>query len=137
MLLAAFSRWRVERCFEDQKGEVGLDHYEGRRNRRLKRRLVLSMVSYLFLTRMRQDGGGGNPELTECQAPTVLAALIPSGWLGQRVSARLVERTATLIERTQQRNATARRRHTKRTRRRPRALGIKLTELKRCQWGRT
>lgn len=58
MLLAAFSRWRMERCFEDQKGEVGLDHYEGRRNRRLKRRLVLSMVSYLFLTRMRQDGGG-------------------------------------------------------------------------------
>jgi len=31
LLRVAFSRWRIERCFEDQKGEVGLDHYEGRR----------------------------------------------------------------------------------------------------------
>jgi len=61
LLLAAFSRWRVERCFEDQKGEVGLDHYEGRRYVGLKRHLVLSMVSYLFLTRMRQEFGGEKP----------------------------------------------------------------------------
>jgi SRSO17 transposase len=25
MLKVAFSRWRVERCFEDDKGEIGLD----------------------------------------------------------------------------------------------------------------
>jgi SRSO17 transposase len=31
LLLVAFSRWRVERCFEDQKSEIGLDQYEGRR----------------------------------------------------------------------------------------------------------
>jgi SRSO17 transposase len=58
LLLVAFSRWRVERCFEDQKGEVGLDHYEGRRYVGLKRHLILSAVSYLFLTRMRQEFGG-------------------------------------------------------------------------------
>ena len=61
MLLVAFSRWRVERCFEDQKSEVGLDHYEGRRYRGLKRHLVLSCVSYLFLSRVRQEFGGGKP----------------------------------------------------------------------------
>lgn len=55
MLLVAFSRWRVERCFEDQKGEVGLDHYEGRRYLGLKRHLALSAVSYLFLARTRQE----------------------------------------------------------------------------------
>ncbi len=55
LLLVAFSRWRVERCFEDQKGEVGLDHYEGRRYVGLKRHLVLSAVSYLFLAQMRQE----------------------------------------------------------------------------------
>ena len=49
ILLAAFSRWRVERCFEDGKGEVGLDHYEGRRYPGLKRHLILSAISYLFL----------------------------------------------------------------------------------------
>ena len=58
LLLVAFSRWRVERCFEDQKGEIGLDQYEGRRYRGLKRHLILSCVSYLFLSRMRQEFGG-------------------------------------------------------------------------------
>jgi SRSO17 transposase len=61
MLLVAFSRWRVERCFEDQKGEIGLDQYEGRRYRGLKRHLILSCVSYLFLSRMRQEFGGEKP----------------------------------------------------------------------------
>jgi hypothetical protein len=61
LLLVAFSRWRVERCFEDQKGEIGLDQYEGRRYRGLKRHLVLSMVSYLFLSRVRQEFGGEKP----------------------------------------------------------------------------
>ena len=61
MPLVAFSRRRVERCFEDQKGEIGLDQYEGRRYRGLKRHLVLSCVSYLFLSRVRQEFGGGKP----------------------------------------------------------------------------
>jgi SRSO17 transposase len=61
MLLAAFSRWRVERCFEDHKGEVGMDHYEGRRYLGLKRHLILSAVSYLFLARVRQECGGEKP----------------------------------------------------------------------------
>ena len=54
ILLAAFSRWRVERCFEDGKGEVGLDHYEGRRYPGLKRHLILSAISYLFLATTNQ-----------------------------------------------------------------------------------
>jgi SRSO17 transposase len=58
LLLVAFSRWRVERCFEDQKSEIGLDQYEGRRYQGLKRHLILSGVSYLFLSRMRQEFGG-------------------------------------------------------------------------------
>jgi SRSO17 transposase len=55
LLLVAFSRWRVERCFEDEKGEIGLDHYEGRRYQGLKRHLILSAVSHLFLARVHQD----------------------------------------------------------------------------------
>jgi SRSO17 transposase len=45
LLLVAFSRWRVERCFEDGKGEIGLDQYEGRRYLGLKRHMILSAVS--------------------------------------------------------------------------------------------
>jgi len=57
LLLVAFSRWRVERCFEDGKSEIGLDQYEGRRYLGLKRHLILSAVSYLFLARVRQEWG--------------------------------------------------------------------------------
>ena len=61
LLLVGFSRWRVERCFEDQKSEIRLDQYEGRRYRGLKRHLILSCVSYLFLSRMREEFGGERP----------------------------------------------------------------------------
>ena len=58
LLLVGFSRWRVERCFEDQKSEIGLDQYEGRRYQGLKRHMILSCVSYLFLSRMREKFRG-------------------------------------------------------------------------------
>lgn len=54
LLVVGFSRWQVERCFEDQKQEVGLDQWEGRTWRSLKRHLILSAISYLFLARVRQ-----------------------------------------------------------------------------------
>jgi SRSO17 transposase len=57
LLLVGFSRWRVERCFEDQKSEIGLDKYEGRRYLGLIRHLILSSVSYLFLAKTRQEWG--------------------------------------------------------------------------------
>ncbi len=55
LLLVAFSRWRVERCFRDQKQEVGLDQWEGRKWLSLQRHLILSTVSYLFLARVREQ----------------------------------------------------------------------------------
>jgi len=54
LLLVAFSRWRVERCFEDHKQEVGLDQWEGRHWLGLKRHLILTSVSYLFLAQVRE-----------------------------------------------------------------------------------
>ncbi|MCA9236980.1 MAG: IS701 family transposase [Planctomycetales bacterium] len=61
LLLVAFSRWRVERCFRDQKQEIGLDQWEGRCYLGLKRHLILSCVSYLFLTRCRERLRGEKP----------------------------------------------------------------------------
>jgi len=51
LLLVAFTRHKVERCFQDQKSELGLDHYEGRTYKGLIRHLILSCVSHLFLAR--------------------------------------------------------------------------------------
>jgi len=69
ILLAAFSRWRVERCFEDGKGAVGLDHYEGRRYPGLKRHLILSAISYLFLARTHQRLGGKRIRVDRLPSP--------------------------------------------------------------------
>jgi len=61
LLLVAFSRWRVERCFEDEKGELGLDHYEGRKYQGLKRHLILTSVSHLFLAKAHLELRGEKP----------------------------------------------------------------------------
>jgi SRSO17 transposase len=54
LLLVAFNRWRIERMFEDSKGELGLDHFEVRRYGSLCRHLLLTCVSHLFLAEFRQ-----------------------------------------------------------------------------------
>jgi SRSO17 transposase len=51
LLLVGLTRHRVERCFQDQKSELGLDHYEGRTYKGLIRHVILSCVSHLFLAR--------------------------------------------------------------------------------------
>jgi SRSO17 transposase len=51
ILHVAFSRWRIERIFEDAKGQIGMDHFEVRHYRPLMRHMILSMVSLLFLMR--------------------------------------------------------------------------------------
>ena len=49
ILCVAFSRWHIERLFEDGKGEVGLDHFEVRKYRSLRRHLALTQLSLGFL----------------------------------------------------------------------------------------
>jgi SRSO17 transposase len=134
LLLAAFSRWHVERCFEDSKGEIGLDHYEGRLYRGLKRHMAVSAVSYLFLARVRALWVERYPELTDVQVHRVLAALVPAWWLGKRVPEKLIEQTARIIRTVQANNAKAQASHTKATRRKLRSLGINVSALPRCSW---
>jgi SRSO17 transposase len=52
LLHVAFSRWHVERCFEDEKTELGMDHFEVRTYRALMRHLALTAVSHLFVARV-------------------------------------------------------------------------------------
>jgi SRSO17 transposase len=49
ILCVAFSRWHIERLFEDGKGEVGFDHFEVRKYRSLRRHLALTQLSLAFL----------------------------------------------------------------------------------------
>ena len=58
LLLVAFSRWKIERMFEDGKTELGMDHFEVRKFPCIRRHLILSCVSYLFLAEFHQAHGG-------------------------------------------------------------------------------
>jgi SRSO17 transposase len=54
ILHVAFSRWAVERTLEDEKDELGLDHFEVRKYPSVLRHLRLTQVSHLFLARQTE-----------------------------------------------------------------------------------
>lgn len=134
LLKVAFSRWRVERCFEDDKKYIGLDHFEGRGYPGLMRHLILSAVSLLFLSRERDAMLGQYPELTISQVRQATSALIQSWWLPPKAAEELINNTAYRLEYYQKRNRQARQSHTKTRIRKLQELGIELTQTRRCQW---
>ncbi len=133
LLLVGFSRWRVERCFQDGQQEVGLDQWEGRRWLGLKRHLILTSVTYLFMARVREKLKKA-PELTVSQVHIAVGALVRSWWLHGRASPALIKQTAKVIQHWQQRIAAARKSHTKQFRKKLRKMGIKLKDLISCKW---
>ena len=64
LLRIAFKRWRVERCLEDAKGEIGMDHFEVRRWGSIRRHLILAIVGLLFLALERERSRGGKDRVT-------------------------------------------------------------------------
>ena len=56
-LWVALSRHRVERLFQDQKTELGLDHYEGRKYGGLIRHLLVTLREQAV--RIKFEGFGG------------------------------------------------------------------------------
>jgi len=72
-LHVAFSRWHIERCFQDEKGLLGLDHFECRRYRAIQRHLIVTVISHLFLARMRMkqiDATGEKKSDTSAATPS-------------------------------------------------------------------
>src|SRR5205085_6543350 len=48
------ARWPIERCFEEDKSELGLDHYEHRSWPAWHRHMRLAFLAQLFLLRLRR-----------------------------------------------------------------------------------
>lgn len=133
-LKVGFTRWVVERCFEDDKGCIGLDHYEGRCYTGLIRHLIISAVSLLFLACVRARFGIRYAEVTVRQMRMAANALIQSLWLPPEAAKQLLEKTARIIQYHQKRNAQARKSHTKTRNKVLAAMGIDMATIKRCNW---
>ena len=54
LVYVGYSRWSIERCFQEDKDELGFDHFEVRGWRSIHRHMSLTQVSHLYLNRARQ-----------------------------------------------------------------------------------
>ena len=55
LVRVAGTRWAIEECFEEAKGQVGLDQYEVRRWDGWYRHITLSMLAHAYLTVIRNQ----------------------------------------------------------------------------------
>jgi len=53
LIRVSAARWPIERCFEEDKSELGLDHYEHRSWPAWHRHMRLVFLAQLFLVRLR------------------------------------------------------------------------------------
>jgi SRSO17 transposase len=53
LIRVSAARWPIERCFQEDKSELGLDHYEHRSWAAWHRHMRLVFLAHLFLTRLR------------------------------------------------------------------------------------
>jgi len=70
LLHIAFSRWHIERLFQDAKGQLGMDQFEVRGYVAVMRHLILTMVSLLFLVEQTQQLREKKSGLDDLPGPT-------------------------------------------------------------------
>lgn len=133
LLTVAFTRWRVERNFEDSKQEIGLDHFEVRTYTALQRHLALSMVSLLFLVEMTSKLKATTSEgWTVPQTRLIVDTLVDQELVPEQ-RARRLELNLFKIAYWQRRARVAENCHRKRRLLEIARAGIEIETLPRCQ----
>ncbi len=70
-------RWPIEMIFEEDKGEIGLDHYETRSWLGWHHHMLLVALAHHFLVRLRLRFHDKSPALTIYQVRLLLSAVLP------------------------------------------------------------
>lgn len=70
-------RWPIETIFEEDKGEIGLDHYETRSWLGWHHHMLLVALAHHFLVRLRVHFHEKSPALTVYQVRLLLTAVLP------------------------------------------------------------
>ena len=64
LIRVASSRYKIEQCFEEAKGETGLDEYEVRYWQSWHRHITLSMMAHAFLSYLRKQEDSPPPKMS-------------------------------------------------------------------------
>lgn len=132
LLTVAFTRWRVERNFEESKQELGLDHFAMRTYTGLQRHLAISMVSLLFLVRVTLGLRAATQDhWTVPQTRQVVNTLVDQELSPQERQRRL-DRDLSKAAYWQKRSKTAEVSHRKRRLRDLAKAGVDLARARRC-----
>ena len=153
LMTVAFSRWRIERMFQDAKMELGMDHFEVRSYLAIQRHLIVTTLSLLFLAEFKQTARrleqadhrpgddpeqdpttGVSPGPTMNQLATVLRTLAMVWLEGGRCSRERAEKLSAQCWRTRHRNLASTRSARKRRVADLQALEIEVEDLPRCVW---
>ena len=69
LVQVAGTRWTIESCFEEAKGEVGLDQYEVRSWTGWHRHITLAMLAQAYLAVLHKDASGGSGQSRSRRRP--------------------------------------------------------------------
>ncbi len=70
-------RWAIEQCFEETKGEVGMDHYEVRKSAGWHHHILTCMLAHFFLWHLKLTLSEQAPCLTVPQLRLLLKTVLP------------------------------------------------------------
>ena len=72
LVRVAGRRWAIEECFEEAKGQVGLDRYEVRRWDAWYRHITLAMLAYAYLAVIRHQASAQGCSRERGAVPAVM-----------------------------------------------------------------
>ena len=100
-------RWRIERCFEIGKGELGMDHSEVRSWAGWHHHMALVLVAQQFLVWVQQQAATEAPAVTLPQLRQLLSAVVPKPDRTWADTVRQAKRALDLVRYYQKRNHAA------------------------------
>jgi SRSO17 transposase len=71
------TRWAIERCFEEAKTEIGMDHYEVRKFPGWVHHMMTCMLAHFFLWRIKLRSGKKAPAITLSQLRILIRVVLP------------------------------------------------------------
>jgi SRSO17 transposase len=133
LLRVAFSRWSIEACFRVAKEELGMDHFQVRGWRCIHRHYYLTALSFLFCSRTRQRLDKDHTRgLTIEQVRHAVNVYLMHRHLPPDLRDAAFQEELNHPSYHQERNAQAKKSHTKTRYQFYRALGIDVDTIKSC-----